>query len=191
MTALSIQCKIYPFQVPHFTLTNGAIMYGFPTKADFLIADIDGDGVITDADAALWSDALSVDMRLMELVDLAHPDHNPNDDFPFIWDDTWWQTESVRIWCIFDGIEVTLSWMKDTWQLALVLPSAMIELQTSLVLLGSNQPRFVRFAKENNDIINRFTDELKNHTMEWFMTTPTYQELARRIDHVNRTYVRL
>ena len=179
---------VLPFRVPHFTIDGSTLTY-FPTKADFIIADFDGDGKITEADAELWNDTFAFENRLMELVDLAHPDYDPEDTFPFIWEEEWWKDDSVRIWATIENTEVTLSWEKDTWLLALELPKAMIDLQMTLLFIGMNQQRFREVAVNSVQTIR--PDNVLKQAAKWFTSSSLYKGLVSRLEYLYRTYIRL
>ena len=178
---------IAPFTVPHFT-EDGSTLLAFPTKADFLIADMDNDGKITDADQALWNDPFALDQRLMTLAEANHPEWTEGDEFPLIWDEDWWQAANIVIWAKIDNTDTVFTWT-DNWELAMVLPKSMIDLQMSLLYIGTNQRTFHEQALSMEEQIEQRLEHLNIQTSDWF--TPTYKRLAARVEHVNDTYVRL
>ena len=199
-------------------------MMEFPTKLDFLIADLDNDGVITSHDleyandeTLIWArcivlDAVGIDQSTYQLrqgvetedpgagdmdedeeeeeeeEEEEAPDIDPYDELT---KGTWWHDKSeVKVWCRINDNPVTLTWDRN-WELQLELPEEYFELQTVLTYLGVNQRRFrERVSQFQPQVVQTYTD-LHHNAPTLMKNTHTLTALGQRLDHVNRTYVRL
>ena len=114
MTVLLIECRVPPFTVPHFLIDGSTTQLEFPTKLDYLIADLDGDGVITQGDLDNASDVSLVMERCSTLRSLVAEDDVVIDDDNFdeesdeneatvddLVEATWWHDNNeVKVWSL-------------------------------------------------------------------------------------------
>ena len=183
--AKTLQVTALPFSVPHF-LEDGSLSFSeFPCKWDFIIADVDKDGEVSELDRTEWTNKWKIAQH-MDSLRITSEDGKTDLE---IWEQDWWE-EGLRVYMILDDKETTLTW-NDNWQLNLELPPQYIELEVQLLYLGLNQNRFQNILEETDKLITRIETDLDENTMELFKQTPTWQNLKERLDHVYRTYVRL
>ncbi len=183
-----IHCTCPPFLVPHFVIPeivgDDAISYlEFPRKWDFIVADIDGDGTISEADRERWKSPDDVLLRLAAL------DQKSGDVKLEIWEQDWWHN-GLDVYCTIDDQDKQLTW-NDEWELQLTLPPEYIELEIQLLYLGLNLNRFAQIYTDTESQIDAVYDELENNTMELFKQSAKWLTLRKRLSHLENTYVRL
>lgn len=182
---LVIECKVVPFTIPSFTAEGASDLHVFPTKLDCLVADIDGNNVIDDADVALWSDPDAVCRRWSELENRIEGDTAPLES------QAWWKGSDVIVYCRIDNLDTDLTWNeKEKYALRLIVPPELMDLQATVMYLYHKQIQFARDLLAYIPHINGVYDELYSNP-KIFTLSDTYKDLKQRIDHLESTYVRL
>ena len=195
MSVLLIECRVPPFTVPHFLIDGSPTQLEFPTKLDYLIADLDGDGIITQGDVDNASDELLVMNRCSTLMSFAAEDDDTvdeesdeNETMNELVEATWWHDNNeVKVWCTLNNTPTALLWQEGSWQVQLSLPSEYFALQTVLTFLDVNQKRF-------REAIATFRPQIQQTQQDVYHNVTnagTIRNLERRLNHVARTYVRL
>lgn len=190
---LSIHCELSPAAVPVFE-NNSANQSAFPTKLDLIIADMDGDKIITEADRALWEDPNAVAARRALLNSQYNPEYDasqPDKVYLPLEKQSWWKAGTVVVTMRLEGANVPLQWHKDDWELELILPEKFINLQVGLTHVRAKQREFEKELLTYTESVMKEHQRLSDETYAIFAKNSSYQHLIDTINHINNTYVRL
>ena len=168
MTTL-IECRVNPWTVPHFGDDCEALLTDYPTRFDFMLADYNGDNVIDETDVAFWNDSGAMLARQDELLFVDPKSY-----------DIWADIDSTQYIFAFDdkgviyfqvppefmSITVNMRSLENTWT---EQRSALTELR----------PTLEQYCTEYSDTVNVFK------------LGEIYQNLRKRLDYLERTYIRM
>ena len=181
-----------PFSVPTFH-DNEADAAEFPTKLDYLIADLNGDGFIDVQDAVSWYNDILVRERRQKLLEY-QPDYNenlPSTTYPPLEKQDWWKENDVQVTTLLGESVVPLTWHKDDWELELVLPDKYWQLQIGLSYLRERQREQEKAFLGLYNTVDTEYNLLMDQGWKLLADTSSYRTLQQRLDTIDRQYLRL
>ena len=196
MTELIIHCDVIPFSVPHF---QGTTVYTvvFPTKLDFLIADCNDDGIIDETDRSLWNDRDMVRDRISDLCARFDPSYSDERWYQdqmetLLYNANWWKdNDAFQITGTLDWHRTLLQWHMPSYELELQVPDRYMSLFLTTKHMREHLRQLETFFFQHDSIIAATYYRLYETLLDELQVVPAFRSLEDRIDHLERTYVRL